>query len=761
MFLLCAAAAVSFAGCTKDAALNGPGNGPSGLQGEGYGYLSLSINAEMTSRADALGRDDANDDKNVFDAGDEQEYALTSAMHTHIAIFFDEAGNYFGNSYLASRDAIQNGHGDNEGDDVSSEEHPNMGESPVYSTSERLFTYITKDPRITQKGVKPDQVLVLLNSSPARIETILDELTAGKTVYDIMQLIIEKTGSENDEGKPIYAQATFVEGNNTFFTMTNSTYTDDKGLRVATKIHDKVYESMELAANNPVTIFVERIVAKHTLAFYTSGSKEVDPVSIEGGTSVDYKPVPDENAPEGAEEATLPYVATYESGAIVSNNTPWTVHIVNWGANALENNTFLYKNLCSEGSQEVAFGGDWWKAYGFHRSYWAVDEHYKDGDVWFGQYHNYPTQYTPLYPAKESNDVTSWTGETIFDGSGAYVSPEAQREPDNDWSLIYLSYNKVGSRKSSIYTLENTFAYDKSLKGYGPLHYGTHIIVTAQLLLGDESGTQDDNGYISGVKTTIAAGGYYWAEDAYINYAYKNVSEYIANGVGHAISSIFDKDEVYEVYPADDDYRNALYVKDGSDYKKIVTSNPGAGEVAATEVFRLDETYLENGDGKRSLKENQTVYIHAYTAYDGDSQDADFKSYNTAADWVELDEKTFASVVNNLLPEGAKYYNEGRMYYAIPIKHIDNTTLGNNTIAKYDGDEPNEQGIIPGKYDEGDFGVVRNHWYRLNLLTISKPGTPVEDPDDPIIPNDPEENDYLGVEIVILPWHVIEQDINL
>ena len=55
----------------------------------------------------------------------------------------------------------------------------------------------------------------------------------------------------------------------------------------------------------------------------------------------------------------------------------------------------------------------------------------------------------------------------------------------------------------------------------------------------------------------------------------------------------------------------------------------------------------------------------------------------------------------------------------------------------------------------GDFGVVRNHWYRLNVRTIANVGIPVDDPDQPIIP-DPEDDYYVAFEIVVLPWHIID-----
>ena len=61
----------------------------------------------------------------------------------------------------------------------------------------------------------------------------------------------------------------------------------------------------------------------------------------------------------------------------------------------------------------------------------------------------------------------------------------------------------------------------------------------------------------------------------------------------------------------------------------------------------------------------------------------------------------------------------------------------------------------------GDFGVVRNHWYKLEVEELVKPGIPVSVPTQPIIPNVDPEDRYIGVNIHIIPWHVINQNITL
>ena len=84
------------------------------------------------------------------------------------------------------------------------------------------------------------------------------------------------------------------------------------------------------------------------------------------------------------------------------------------------------------------------------------------------------------------------------------------------------------------------------------------------------------------------------------------------------------------------------------------------------------------------------------------------------------------------------------MYYYIPIKHMSSDDIVDNEY----------------EYNVGRYGVVRNHWYKLNINAIKNPGIPVDDPNQPIIPNDdPDQDYYAAFEIVILPWHVITNDV--
>ena len=94
--------------------------------------------------------------------------------------------------------------------------------------------------------------------------------------------------------------------------------------------------------------------------------------------------------------------------------------------------------------------------------------------------------------------------------------------------------------------------------------------------------------------------------------------------------------------------------------------------------------------------------------------------------------------------ETINWYNGGASDYRIPIEH-------NATDATY------------GK--EGYYGVVRNHWYKLEINKFSRLGHAIYDPDNEeevIKPEDPENPlYYVGAKINILSWRVINQGVEL
>lgn len=97
-----------------------------------------------------------------------------------------------------------------------------------------------------------------------------------------------------------------------------------------------------------------------------------------------------------------------------------------------------------------------------------------------------------------------------------------------------------------------------------------------------------------------------------------------------------------------------------------------------------------------------------------------------------------ATVLAAIEADKAEIRRDGRAYYYVPIKHLENT----GGIAEY--------------------GIVRNHFYKITLTGITGFGTPVYDPDkvvDPIVPT--YENTYLAARVQVLQWRVVNQNASL
>ena len=96
-------------------------------------------------------------------------------------------------------------------------------------------------------------------------------------------------------------------------------------------------------------------------------------------------------------------------------------------------------------------------------------------------------------------------------------------------------------------------------------------------------------------------------------------------------------------------------------------------------------------------------------------------------------------VVNTAIgADKAEIRTDGKAYYYVPIKHLG--TTGNL----------------------GEYGVVRNHFYKINLTGLTGFGTPVYNPDTEIDPTVPSyDNTYLAARIKVLQWRIVKQDVNL
>lgn len=161
-----------------------------------------------------------------------------------------------------------------------------------------------------------------------------------------------------------------------------------------------------------------------------------------------------------------------------------------------------------------------------------------------------------------------------------------------------------------------------------------------------------------------------------------------------------------------------LYYQEEGTYKQIATSDlavvntyDGTVDMALTTAAAAKQWYVKNGE--------------EYTACDKATINAKFDALEIEAD----------------------YYKDGMMYYCIPVEHLRG---GKFSVS--------DSGIA---VEEGDYGVVRNHHYVISINSIKNLGTAVYNPDEEIVPNMEPETYYVGAQVNILSWKVVNQSVDL
>lgn len=107
----------------------------------------------------------------------------------------------------------------------------------------------------------------------------------------------------------------------------------------------------------------------------------------------------------------------------------------------------------------------------------------------------------------------------------------------------------------------------------------------------------------------------------------------------------------------------------------------------------------------------------------------------TTPTFTEVDKATVLAAIE---ADKAEIRKDGRAYYYVPIKHLG----GNDQLAEY--------------------GIVRNHFYKITLSGIKGFGTPVYDPAKVVVPAVPTYQDtYLAARVQVLQWRVVTQSASL
>ena len=193
-------------------------------------------------------------------------------------------------------------------------------------------------------------------------------------------------------------------------------------------------------------------------------------------------------------------------------------------------------------------------------------------------------------------------------------------------------------------------------------------------------------------------------------------------------------------------YHGVLYTTEH--YKNYMLNKIQNGDPANLNFYTLisEDTYSQVDANAFEVKSDNsgktghiTLKVKAGITLYAKQPDGTFASANAADLQAKMDAVQPGVTSNN----PAVNFNNGANVYYIPIEHY----APSATITA----------------SEGYYGVVRNHWYRLTISSFSHVGHGVFDPENETLkPEGPEDIlYYLGVNINILSWKIVNQNVPL
>lgn len=171
----------------------------------------------------------------------------------------------------------------------------------------------------------------------------------------------------------------------------------------------------------------------------------------------------------------------------------------------------------------------------------------------------------------------------------------------------------------------------------------------------------------------------------------------------------------------------------------------------------LNAYYIDgtNADGSVKYTQIGVPYVHLANAGDGKvvvklrdelpseiySLDKSTGAATKITDFTNLNESLASFNEGN----PAIGYNGGEMYYNIPVEHLRNNAADDKEVR------------------EANYGVVRNHHYVVSVNSLTTIGKGIFDPDEVIVPDPSDEGDtyYVGANINVLSWKIVNQEVEL
>ena len=381
------------------------------------------------------------------------------------------------------------------------------------------------------------------------------------------------------------------------------------------------------------------------------------------------------------------------------------VNIKGWGLNGTTKDSRLMKNVPAFNAFTTDDGGNAWDWTNVsYRTYWGHSYNYGIGK----------------YPQSSEVDPGQTTG-------------------DSEWTLNYYSWNSLAKTLNDVdYCPENTNT--KTLLEANFHATATEILVKANIedaagngvtLIRYNNLLYTTEGYINQVLVNLNKKGQYW--------------KYSDWGTSNWSSRELSFEDVEYVNLGNGNVKVRL---------KNVTRNEETDEIIDVPL----KTVVKPAEG-----EEYTVYGYYSKAVNGFN---DATADNTddvldgAGNVINPIPSTDIKSLDNLIEEisQAECYNGGMMYYNIPIEHL----RGGKAVYNTTTDATSRAQTTTITINEGDYGVVRNHYYQTIINKVENLGTAVYDPNEIIVPNNEDKETYfIGASVYILSWKIVKQNVDL
>lgn len=382
-----------------------------------------------------------------------------------------------------------------------------------------------------------------------------------------------------------------------------------------------------------------------------------------------------------------------------------------WRVNADEPEMYVVKKFAKDGDSGVPTEselngqlGSWWNDAANYRSYWACS----------------PAYYAKDYP-RVSDDIED---KAVALGKAGAGEPPYQRQYYSYDQVVKdgvkINWENTTSYSGKQYVRENTVHTD-GLHSLNPRAAAPSVVLVGHYEVIDNATQQaltDKTFYLFGKNN----GKYN---------LYKSEEDLMAKMLSS--QTVLATDNQGTFLKDANSYNNLFEVK----HPDKATRDEVGGQLVAGRFVTLQIN-------KEQLANSATVYCHM-----------------GAEGWVAVTADN-VDAVNAQLMQGlgfATAYEDGMAYFSIPIKHLGyhlNDTNPNADLSTTDSD------FDWKKTRTGDFGIVRNHVYQINVNSITGLATGLPTRTTPIVPPMGEDEYYISYKLNILQWAVVRsQDVDL